>query len=77
MLLELLQRHEHPRSSFPHALMRQRLMSLQPLKNLQKERIDLGEYDFRTILVDPPRAGLDDATVKLAQELDRIVYISW
>ena len=49
----------------------------QPLKNLQKERIDLGEYDFRTILVDPPRAGLDDATVKLAQELDRIVYISW
>ena len=48
----------------------------QPLKNLQKERIDLGEYDFRTILVDPPRAGLDDATVKLAQEFDRIVYIS-
>ena len=48
-----------------------------PLKSLQKERIDLGEYDFQTILVDPPRAGLDDATVKLAQEFDRIVYISW
>ncbi|KAG2447247.1 hypothetical protein HYH02_007987 [Chlamydomonas schloesseri] len=31
---------------------------------------------LRTILVDPPRAGLDDFTVELLKEFDRIVYIS-
>ncbi|GLC71327.1 hypothetical protein PLESTF_001103400 [Pleodorina starrii] len=34
------------------------------------------ELRLRTILVDPPRAGLDDFTVQLLQEFDRIVYIS-
>ncbi|KAG2444519.1 hypothetical protein HXX76_001266 [Chlamydomonas incerta] len=31
---------------------------------------------LRTILVDPPRAGLDAFTVELLKEFDRIVYIS-
>ena len=26
--------------------------------------VDLNQYDFRTILVDPPRAGLDDESVR-------------
>lgn len=30
----------------------------------------------RTLLVDPPRAGLDPATCKLMSEFDKIVYIS-
>ncbi|GIL59952.1 hypothetical protein Vafri_14608 [Volvox africanus] len=34
------------------------------------------ELRLRTILVDPPRAGLDDFTVGLLKEFDRIVYIS-
>ncbi|GIL92594.1 hypothetical protein Vretifemale_20118, partial [Volvox reticuliferus] len=34
------------------------------------------ELRLRTILVDPPRAGLDDFTVELLKEFDRIVYIS-
>ncbi|WP_375056312.1 tRNA (uridine(54)-C5)-methyltransferase TrmA [Zobellella sp. DQSA1] len=38
--------------------------------------IDLQSYDCNTILVDPPRAGLDDDTVRLVQEYDHIVYIS-
>lgn len=38
--------------------------------------IDLKSYQYNTIFVDPPRAGLDDATVKLVQEYDNILYIS-
>ncbi|WP_116475785.1 tRNA (uridine(54)-C5)-methyltransferase TrmA [Zobellella maritima] len=38
--------------------------------------IDLQDYECNTILVDPPRAGLDEETVKLVQEYDNIVYIS-
>lgn len=38
--------------------------------------INLASYECNTILVDPPRAGLDDDTVRLVQEYDNIVYIS-
>ena len=38
--------------------------------------IDLASYECNTILVDPPRAGLDEETVKLVQEYDNILYIS-
>lgn len=39
--------------------------------------IDLEDYDFRTILVDPPRQGLDDACIRLLSNfLGQIVYIS-
>ncbi|MGY3928540.1 tRNA (uridine(54)-C5)-methyltransferase TrmA [Aeromonas simiae] len=38
--------------------------------------IDLSDYRCNTIFVDPPRAGLDPATVKLVQEYDHILYIS-
>lgn len=38
--------------------------------------IDLTSFNCNTILVDPPRAGLDDATVKMIQEYDNIIYIS-
>ena len=34
------------------------------------------ECDFSTILVDPPRAGLDPNTLKLASNFEHIVYIS-
>jgi tRNA (uracil-5-)-methyltransferase len=33
-------------------------------------------YDFAGILVDPPRAGLDELTRRLTQRFDTIVYIS-
>lgn len=38
--------------------------------------IPLNEYRFSTLLVDPPRAGLDERTLNLAQRFDNILYIS-
>lgn len=38
--------------------------------------IDLPGYRFQTILVDPPRAGLDDLTRQMVCEYDTILYIS-
>jgi tRNA (uracil-5-)-methyltransferase len=38
--------------------------------------IDLKSYECNTIFVDPPRAGLDDNTVKLVQNYNHILYIS-
>ncbi len=40
------------------------------------KEIDLKSYNFSTILVDPPRAGLDSDSLKLAQSIDKIIYIS-
>jgi len=38
--------------------------------------IDLDNYQFRAVFVDPPRAGLDDETLKLVSQFDMIIYIS-
>ncbi|MEE9327269.1 MAG: tRNA (uridine(54)-C5)-methyltransferase TrmA [Cocleimonas sp.] len=38
--------------------------------------IDLPSYNFKTILVDPPRAGLDDLTRSMVTDFERIIYIS-
>lgn len=38
--------------------------------------IDLKSYECNTIFVDPPRAGLDQATLDMVQAYDRILYIS-
>jgi len=38
--------------------------------------IDLKSYECNTILVDPPRAGLDSATLSMIQSYDQILYIS-
>ncbi|WP_024872354.1 tRNA (uridine(54)-C5)-methyltransferase TrmA [Tolumonas lignilytica] len=38
--------------------------------------IDLHSYQCNTILVDPPRAGLDPATLAMIQEYEQILYIS-
>ena len=40
------------------------------------EGIDLSEYNFTTVLVDPPRAGLDEDSLRMIQDYDNIVYIS-
>ena len=40
------------------------------------KHIDIDSYAFSTILVDPPRAGLDDATLKLVAGFETIIYIS-
>ena len=38
--------------------------------------IDLDSYNFSTVFVDPPRAGLDPDTEKLICRFERILYIS-
>ncbi len=38
--------------------------------------IDLAGYECNTIFVDPPRAGLDPATLAMVQGYERILYIS-
>lgn len=40
------------------------------------QHIDLKDYHFSTIFVDPPRAGLDDGTLALAAGFENILYIS-
>ncbi len=40
------------------------------------EHIDLNAYHFSTVLVDPPRAGLDEGTIALISGIENIIYIS-
>ena len=40
------------------------------------QSIDLTKFQFDTILVDPPRSGLDPATEKLVSQFTNIIYIS-
>ena len=45
-------------------------------RRLQEAGIDISSYDFDSVFVDPPRAGIDDETLKLIQRFERIIYIS-
>ncbi len=38
--------------------------------------VELDSYDFSCVLVDPPRAGLDEDTIKLISAIESIIYIS-
>jgi tRNA (uracil-5-)-methyltransferase len=40
------------------------------------EGVDLGQYRFSTLFVDPPRSGLDAPTLGLAAGFEHILYIS-
>lgn len=40
------------------------------------EGIDLDSYNFTSIFVDPPRAGMDPHTTTITQRYDNIMYIS-
>lgn len=43
---------------------------------LKEAAIHLPDYHFSTILVDPPRAGIDDATLAMMSRFEHIIYIS-
>lgn len=45
-------------------------------RRLQQQDVDLESYNFSTVLVDPPRAGLDEGTLALLSRFDQIVYVS-
>ncbi len=40
------------------------------------EGVKLKEYDFSTIFVDPPRAGIDKESIKFISNFNNIIYIS-
>ena len=40
------------------------------------KEIDLSSYELRTIFVDPPRAGMDEASCDFASRFEHILYIS-
>jgi tRNA (uracil-5-)-methyltransferase len=50
------------------------LNGVRPFRRLRD--IDLQGYGFTTVFVDPPRAGLDEGTLRLTQRFDYIIYIS-
>ncbi|ULJ61738.1 tRNA (uridine(54)-C5)-methyltransferase TrmA [Wielerella bovis] len=45
-------------------------------QRLAAQGICLKDYDFSTIFIDPPRAGVDDETLKLVAQFDRVIYVS-
>jgi tRNA (uracil-5-)-methyltransferase len=50
--------------------------NVRKFKRLQQEEIKLDDYNFSTIFIDPPRAGLDNTTRELVKEFNQIIYIS-
>lgn len=52
----------------------QALNEVRPFRRL--EGIDLKSYQFGTVFVDPPRAGMDPDTCELTRRFERILYIS-
>ncbi|MBJ9978358.1 tRNA (uridine(54)-C5)-methyltransferase TrmA [Pseudomonas sp. S75] len=52
----------------------QALNGVRPFRRL--EGVDLKRYDFGTVFVDPPRAGMDPDTCELTRRFERILYIS-
>ena len=52
----------------------QALNEVRPFRRLQG--IDLPSYNFGTVFVDPPRAGMDPDTCELTRRFERILYLS-
>ena len=46
------------------------------MKIAQKAQISVNDYNIDTVLVDPPRNGLDNETCALLSKFNNIVYIS-
>lgn len=56
--------------------MSEAMAGTRPFRRLAHLHQPLNDYQLETLLVDPPRAGLDAMTLKLAQGFERIIYIS-
>lgn len=54
----------------------QAINGVREFNRLKDKNINLSDYHCNTVFVDPPRAGLDDETVKMVQGYDNILYIS-
>lgn len=45
-------------------------------RRLEEAQVKLEEYQLETLFVDPPRAGLDAETRKMAENFQQVIYIS-
>lgn len=54
----------------------QAMANVRPFRRLQELPQPLHEYALNTLLVDPPRAGLDADTLKMATQFPTILYVS-
>lgn len=54
----------------------QAMQGKREFKRLKESQIELSDYQFSTIFVDPPRAGIDEKTLQLMQQFEHIIYIS-
>lgn len=45
-------------------------------RRLIESGIKIDDYEFNTIFIDPPRAGVDDETLKIVANFEHIIYIS-
>ncbi len=54
----------------------QALSNTRPFRRLQEQDIDIDDYNFSILLVDPPRAGIDDKTLEFMKQFQRVIYIS-
>jgi tRNA (uracil-5-)-methyltransferase len=53
------------------------VQGLQGVRTFERlKNVNLKDYNFDTIFMDPPRAGLDDITRALAKDFEQIIYIS-
>ena len=52
------------------------MAGIRPFRRLAHLQQPLKDYRLDTLLVDPPRAGLDAMTLQLAQGFQRVIYIS-
>ena len=44
-------------------------------RRLEQSGVELDQYDCKTVLVDPPRAGVDEETLRMLQQYQTIFYI--
>jgi len=54
----------------------QALNKVREFTRLKQQNVNLDDYSYDTIFMDPPRAGLDDTTRELAKNYNQIIYIS-
>ena len=54
----------------------QALAGARPFRRLREAGVQLDTYQFGTVLVDPPRAGMDTETCEMVSQFNRIIYVS-
>jgi len=54
----------------------QALQKVREFTRLKQQNVNLDDYSYDTIFMDPPRAGLDDTTRNLAIKYNQLIYIS-